>query len=325
VHRFIRRSMALSSLGALTATVALAAAAPTVTTDPATNVAATTATLNGQVAPNGTATSYHFEYGASTAYGTATPTQGPLSANGKKAIKVSAAVAGLAPSTVYHYRLVASSTAGTTNGQDQTFTTAAPGTAPDSISIGASRRTVTFGGPVTISGTVAGANNAGVTVVLEQNPAPYTGGFTPTGQTATTNATGGYTFTVTPAKNTRYQVTAKGKKRPDSPIVGVNVRVKVALHLSDRTPKRGQLVRFSGTVLPAHTGTLVRIQRHTATGWRTVTTTRLVDATPVLGIARSKFSKRIRVTRSGVYRARVVPTDGDHVTGTSPRRSVRTH
>ena len=46
-----------------------AQAKPTVTTQAAGSVVATTATLNGTVNPNGSATSYHFDYGTTTSYG----------------------------------------------------------------------------------------------------------------------------------------------------------------------------------------------------------------------------------------------------------------
>jgi hypothetical protein len=44
-----------------------------VTTDPATQVAQTGATLNGTVDPNGKATTYRFDFGTTTAYGSSTP------------------------------------------------------------------------------------------------------------------------------------------------------------------------------------------------------------------------------------------------------------
>ena len=57
-------------------------------------------------------------------YGGSTPTQG--GGSGASTEPVSAALTGLKPNTTYHYRLVASSPAGTTSGADQTFTTPKP-------------------------------------------------------------------------------------------------------------------------------------------------------------------------------------------------------
>ena len=60
---------------------------------------------------------------------------------------VGAAVAGLKNGTTYHYRLVATSDAGTTYGSDLTFATRG-------VTIAAGGREVIFGGRVTLSGAV---------------------------------------------------------------------------------------------------------------------------------------------------------------------------
>src|SRR5215212_7800518 len=91
-------------LGALSAPASPVAAAPAITTGAVSNLAPTTAVLNGTVDPNGTATSYIFQYGPTRLYGAATP-QGSAG-GGNKGVRVSAAIAGLAPATTYHYRLV---------------------------------------------------------------------------------------------------------------------------------------------------------------------------------------------------------------------------
>ncbi len=98
-----------------------APSAPTATTGSASNVASTTTTLNGTVNPNGNDTNYYFEYGPTTSYGSTTPTA--VAGAGASNAAVSANLAGLNAGTTYHYRLVATSSAGTTNGADQTFTT----------------------------------------------------------------------------------------------------------------------------------------------------------------------------------------------------------
>src|SRR5215212_1056930 len=65
----------------------------------------TTANLNGSVDPNGTATTYHFEYGTSAGYGLATPEA--EAGDGTDPVPVEAAISGLTRNTSYHYRLVA--------------------------------------------------------------------------------------------------------------------------------------------------------------------------------------------------------------------------
>ena len=97
---------------------------PVVATSPATAVTASAATLNGTVNPDGQATTYRFEYGTTTAYGNQTPPQDAGAGTGAQ--NVSAQVSGLSPSTVYHYRVVATNATGTSVSGDATFTTAAP-------------------------------------------------------------------------------------------------------------------------------------------------------------------------------------------------------
>ena len=93
------------------------------TTGDAAGVSDTGATLNGQIAPNGHATSYHFEYGTTEDYGRSTASQD--AGNGVSGVPVSAGVGGLAPATTYHYRVVASNAGGTVAGEDRRFTTQA--------------------------------------------------------------------------------------------------------------------------------------------------------------------------------------------------------
>ena len=112
---------------ALLATAAGAsAAAPTAITGPVTAVGATTATATGTVNPGGVATTWHVEYGTNTSYGSATPSTS--AGSGTANVAVSAPLTGLVEGTTYHYRVVATSTSGTSRGSDGIFTTlAAPG------------------------------------------------------------------------------------------------------------------------------------------------------------------------------------------------------
>jgi phosphodiesterase/alkaline phosphatase D-like protein len=97
-------------------------AAPTLTTQAATWVSNTAATLNGLVNANGSSATVTFEYGADTSYGnTVTAQASPVS--GTSATPVTANLTGLAPNTTYHFRVVAVNAAGTTYGADQVFTT----------------------------------------------------------------------------------------------------------------------------------------------------------------------------------------------------------
>jgi hypothetical protein len=99
--------------------------APTVTTSAASGVTDTTATLNGTVNPQGAVTTYQFQYGTSTSYGSVTPASPASAGSGSSAISESASLSGLSAGTTYDYRLVATNATGTTNGSNQTFTTPA--------------------------------------------------------------------------------------------------------------------------------------------------------------------------------------------------------
>jgi hypothetical protein len=84
------------------------------------------ATVGARVNPEGLATTYHVEYGTDTSYGLSTPET--AIGSDETAHPVSVALSGLAPGTVYHWRLVAVNSVGTTPGPDRTFATfATPG------------------------------------------------------------------------------------------------------------------------------------------------------------------------------------------------------
>ncbi len=104
-------------------------AAPAVTTGPASAIGTNGATISGTVTANtglaGGGATVHFNYGLTTAYGSQTALQ---QITGVTPVLVSAALTGLTPSTVYHYRAVAGSKDGATVGADQTFSTSAPAT-----------------------------------------------------------------------------------------------------------------------------------------------------------------------------------------------------
>jgi hypothetical protein len=95
---------------------------PIVATNPAVNVAHFSATLNGTVNPNGLDTTVHFEYGTTTNYGSSTATQ---NYSGNTVQNITANLSSLRAGATYHFRIVASNTAGTVFGTDLTFTTPA--------------------------------------------------------------------------------------------------------------------------------------------------------------------------------------------------------
>ena len=93
---------------------------PVVMTNPATLVARFSATLNGSVDPHGLTTAVYFQYGTTISYGLTTAIQ---TKTGNAYQNVAANISGLAASTTYHFRIVATNSAGTRYGADRTLTT----------------------------------------------------------------------------------------------------------------------------------------------------------------------------------------------------------
>jgi hypothetical protein len=99
---------------------------PRITTKPATGIGHETATINAEVNPDQLETTYRFEYGQTTEYGTETPLGGKGIGKGATAVPVSAALTGLEVGVTYHYRVTATNSAGTRVTPDRTFTTVPP-------------------------------------------------------------------------------------------------------------------------------------------------------------------------------------------------------
>ncbi|HEY6550500.1 MAG TPA: NHL repeat-containing protein [Solirubrobacterales bacterium] len=95
----------------------------TVTTEAATAVTQTGASLAGKVNPHGGSVSNcHFEYGIGLSYATSVPCPSPVGVVTTD-VTQKKAVTGLSVNTTYHYRLVVTSNAGLVNGNDREFTT----------------------------------------------------------------------------------------------------------------------------------------------------------------------------------------------------------
>ncbi|MGC1852638.1 MAG: fibronectin type III domain-containing protein [Solirubrobacterales bacterium] len=117
------RLLPVSVLVALIALLVLAipASASTIVATWSQSVAFSEATLRAEVNPDGEATTYHFEYGKTGAYGSQTP-ELPVGSD-STAHKLSRSLEGLTPGTTHHYRVVATSGAGTNPGPDAVFHT----------------------------------------------------------------------------------------------------------------------------------------------------------------------------------------------------------
>ena len=134
-------------------------APPSVTTGGTTNVTTAGATLQGTVNPNGGITNAWFEYGMTTGYGGTTSNLG--AGSGATPGSLSADLTGLQSGTLYHYRLVAQNSLGTTPGPDTTFTTLF---LPPAATTGGSALLSTTS--VRVSGTVR-AHNASTQVFFD--------------------------------------------------------------------------------------------------------------------------------------------------------------
>jgi hypothetical protein len=293
-----KTTLAIGAAGlALPATV-VAATTPTASTGSAKNITATTATLTGTVDPNHNATNYHFEYGRTTSYGSRTPDAAADPT--KRSQTVSQTVTGLAPSTTYHFRIVATTTGFTTLGADKTFKTPAP--PPNSVTVAPNPATVVFGGSTALSGQLTGPQNAGVTITLQQQPFPFTAGFQNLA-TAPTDNNGNFSFTVTPTVNTRYQVQARTNPRVTSPVTQATVAYAISIKTKGKRVSNGKRVKFSGVVTPAHDGALVLIEKRGKGGvYRKIAQTVLRHST----LPQSTYSRNVRLHRGGVFRTHVI-------------------
>jgi hypothetical protein len=268
--------------------------APVVTTRHAGTVTQTSATLRGLVNPEGETTSYFFQYGTTTAYGSQTAVGS--AGDGTKSVAVTAVTGPLAPNTTYHYRIVATNVNGTTRGHDVSFRTVA---VPAGVTLGALPNPITFGQLTSLSGRVLPPRPSHVAVILQS--APTAGGPWSNAGTTTAASTGAYSFAnLGPRENTYYRALSDGAT-------------------SWRHPPAGSLVRFRGHVAPAHRGHLVLIQRLGPRGrWHTIRFTRLRGFGPGF----SFYNVNLRVRRSGRYRVVVVP-DARHAVGRSHTVRIR--
>jgi hypothetical protein len=100
-----------------------AASAPVIERVWASEVNRSTARINAKVNPSEADTTYRFEYGPDTSYGSSVPVPDGDLGSGSEGVEVGEFLTGLQPGGTYHYRVVATNSSGTTPGEDGTFTT----------------------------------------------------------------------------------------------------------------------------------------------------------------------------------------------------------
>jgi MSHA biogenesis protein MshQ len=167
---------------------------PSATTNAATSITTSGATLNGTVSSNGANTAVTFDYGLTTSYGgspAATATPSTVLAGTSSA--VSSLLTGLTCNTTYHFRISGVSSLGTANGNDLTFTTAA---CPAVTSINTANSNPTNASSVswtvTFNTSVTGVSSSNFTLVNSGlGGAPAITGVTGSGTTWTVTASTG--------------------------------------------------------------------------------------------------------------------------------------
>jgi len=287
---------------ALTAVAQAQSTKPAVSTGAVANLTAQSVSLLGKIDPSGAQTTYLFQYGTTTLYGSATPVA--TAGGGGRTVNVIADLTGLASNTTYHYRLVARNRNGTTNGRDRSFKTRR---LPLGLSLAATPNPVPFGRPTVLSGALTGTGNVGRQIVLQANPFPYTQGFAQLGNAQVTGADGSFLFPLLSVPlNTQYRVVIPNTTT-SSPIVGVGVSVRVSTRVSATRVRTGRRVRFSGTVRPVRAGAQVAIQKQRGARWVTVSGTITRTATNEF----SRYTKLVRIRRGGNYRVFVSINDGN--------------
>ena len=155
-----RNSLILTATMFLSASIAFTQGGPIppdATTLPAQSVVQTQATFRGMVNCHGQITNIKFEYGLTSLYGLSVIEDSYMGDYDQLIISV---IHDLLPNSTYHYRIVAESSAGTTFGDDMSFTTMPVG--PEATTNAATDVNRTS---ATLNGTV-NANNSSTTVSI---------------------------------------------------------------------------------------------------------------------------------------------------------------
>src|SRR5882672_119741 len=304
--RLFATGVAVVTAALLSAASATGATAPAATTGPVTSVGPTTATVGGTVNPNGSATSWVVEFGTTTSYGLKTTAVN--AGSGTSPATISATLTGLAPGTSYHYRVVATSTAGTARGADGLLTTSA---APQASTGGASSVTptsATLNGTVTPSGRTTtwffeyGTSTSYGSKTPAKDVAPATSPFAVAGQVTGLTAGRVYHFRLVATSDAG---TSRGSDQTFTTAVAPSVTTKSASSVGDST------ATLSGTANPNGQTTTAYFEYGTSASYGTKT------AAKNIGSGRSTSTVSIPVSglaAGTTYHFRIVASNA---TGTS--------
>lgn len=324
--------LALTSLSLMLASVSPALSAttpapkkPRASTGGVTGAHGTSGQLNAAINPNGADTSYFFQYGPTTAYGSQTPAVSVGA--GTATVKVGQTVTNLM--TGEHYRVVATNSVGTAFGKDKTFGVGKSQKKASRLKFdfpkgkgkGKTPAVVGYGGTYTLIGTMSGTGSANHPIALQTVAFPFTSPFTNIGAAVLTSPTGAFSFRIANLlQSTEFRLVTVGARPINSAVIPVNVAPRVTIHV--RSGGHTGLARLYGTVTPGKTGAGVIVQILTpqkATSKREGPKPVAIGSTVLRkATARtSRFSAVVHVTRSGYYRVYVKLPKGPLVPGYS--------
>ncbi len=218
-----------------------------------------TVELEGVIDPRGLPTTYFFQYGPTNSYGMQSAT-GSLAA-GRAKIGVNETVTGMQPG--YRYRLVATNAAGTSDGQEHTYTAKARGKGNSGklkITLNAPAAPVSLGGSVLLSGSISGAGSSTSEVALQDSAYPYREALKNVGVPQPNEPDGRFSFRVSHlTASTHFRVVTIAATPLESRTITVEVAVRVTLNMRASAKAPG-VVRLYGLVTPAEVGSEVFIE-----------------------------------------------------------------
>ncbi|MCU1493045.1 MAG: hypothetical protein JWO62_809, partial [Acidimicrobiaceae bacterium] len=228
----------------------------TATTGAVTSVQPTSAVVTGTVNPNGAATTWYFEYGLSTSTSYGAKSVAKSAGSGTADVSVSGSLTGLAPATSYHYRVVATSSAGTTQGAAGVFNTSA---APSALTEAATHLTSST---ATLNGIVNSEGQA-TSWYFEYGTSTSYGSKTPlTSLAASPNDTNVSVSVSNLAPRTTYHfrvVATSGVGTSRGSDLTLTTGLSVTLNASVSTITYSKFVNLTGTVASGRSGDTVTV------------------------------------------------------------------
>ena len=274
---------------------------PSATTNSASSITTRSAQLNGSVNPNGISTTYYFQYGTTTSYGT--NTSSTSAGSGTSSVSVNATIDYLTAGTTYHYRLVATNSVGTTYGSDVSFTASSMSI---TMSAPSSNVTVTQGQSVTL--TWSGSPSTGSVSLRRDDDNNYTNGSSgeaniavalsysssyPWNTSSVPLGTYYVAAMITDGSNSKYSYAAGRVTISNPPTISYNP-------VSNLT---GTSATLGGTINPNGAQTTAYIQYGLTTSYGTQTSSQTISA----GFSPVSFSSNITgLTQGTTYHWRIV-------------------